>query len=417
MAEKESAKGFDKDEIVKLLQKAKSQGNSYPFAFGLASKPEECALTVHIRKPGKTLKTEMKQSGAKVKKVCFGTLSVQGAEVLLNPVKPLKGIVRQLKKRFRDAGMVKFKPVLVGPDGEEIDEEGLPDADQYDDSDDDAPEVQVVPAQDPAPQPENPGAALKARLVALQPQVKAIGGDAAVKLGGAMKTALSQIQEEKFEAADKSITMIETAASKVEVDQPAAASPALSKMQEAIAKIAARIKALPDGDQKRTLGGEAKTALGLIQNGEVEKAVSAMKGLQAGLLAAEKGDASATPAGDPLETWRTAKEKVDVSISALQKALKGFSHPDLDRIAEFGLNGVSDGNQTAMNRALFEFNGAQGPDREKAGAKLVTEVAQYRQFLASNKIIDLCEQNPFGVAVDIKGPLKTALDDIEKAVA
>jgi hypothetical protein len=66
---------FDADDIGKLFNKAKTSGEAYSFAFGLASKPEECGLVVHLRKPPATLKKDLKKASSAVKKVCFGTFT------------------------------------------------------------------------------------------------------------------------------------------------------------------------------------------------------------------------------------------------------------------------------------------------------------------------------------------------------
>ena len=69
---------------------------------------------------------------------------------------------------------------------------------------------------------------------------------------------------------------------------------------------------------------------------------------------AEAGAGKETvPVGNPMEIWRDAKANVDTGIDQLQKSLKGIDHPDLNRIAEMGLNGITDGNQVALMKALF----------------------------------------------------------------
>lgn len=118
-----------------------------------------------------------------------------------------------------------------------------------------------------------------------------------------------------------------------------------------------------------------------------------------------------------LPIWRKAKESTDGSISALQKALKGYAHPDLDRIADFGLNGITEGNQVAMMRALMEYDSAPAEKKGAAGSRLLSQVDAYRSFLDRSELITLVEKNPLGVAVTIRKPLSAALQKIAKAVA
>lgn len=414
MAKNEPSDSFDADEIKALIQKSKTQKKEYPFAFGLASKPEDCGLVVHLRKPGKTLKTELKRSSKKVTKVCFGTFSVVGPEVLLKPVRPLKGIVKQLKKRFRDAGMTKFKPVLVDVSGKVIDEEALPDADQYDDND-----SGESGAESSATAAENNDAldlkGIVSRFNALAPQVSGLTKDLSSKLMPLFKTAKQQIEEGDLAKAGSSITKLETAIAKFAGASGKTNSNQIASVKEAMVKVAGRVQALTDAGWKKKLGTELKAVQKTLKTGDLKGAASALAAVQTGLVQAES--AGAQGAGDPMVIWRDAKEKVDVSFAPLRNTMKGLGHPDLDRIAEFGLNGVTDGNQTALNRALFEYNGADGSARRKAASRLSDQVKEYRKFIDSNAIIELCEDNPFGVNLDIRGPLRDALDKIERAIA
>ena len=72
------------------------------------------------------MKAPSKAPSKAISKVCFGTFRVDENNILLSSPKPIKGIIKQLRVRFRKAGMGKFKPMLVGPDGIEIDEDTLP---------------------------------------------------------------------------------------------------------------------------------------------------------------------------------------------------------------------------------------------------------------------------------------------------
>jgi hypothetical protein len=41
-------------------------------------------------------------------------------------------------------------------------------------------------------------------------------------------------------------------------------------------------------------------------------------------------------------------------------------------------------------------------------------MAEYRAFLGSNRLVALCEANPFGVAVDIRTTMDAALERISR---
>lgn len=171
---------FDKDAVLKLLKKSGASGEAFPFAFGLAAKAEECGLMIDLRKPGKALRGILKKQ-ASLKKTCCGTLRVVDGEVLLQPEKPLKGIVKQLRKRFRNEGLMKYTPVLIGEDGAVIDEDMLPD-DQAEDEAEGAeaapglsPATPEVPTQSPEAEGAPDDAALKQRLNACARKLKGLG--------------------------------------------------------------------------------------------------------------------------------------------------------------------------------------------------------------------------------------------------
>lgn len=119
---------------------------------------------------------------------------------------------------------------------------------------------------------------------------------------------------------------------------------------------------------------------------------------------------------DPLAIWRNGKEVADKSIELLQNALKDKNVAALDQIVEFGLNGLSERNQTDLMKALFEFSMSDAAGRKNAAKILSERAAAYQSFIEGDSVIELCENNPFGVSVDIKKPLVAALSQI-KSVA
>jgi hypothetical protein len=426
MADKSADPAFDADEIAALFNKAKAQGGEFTFAFGLTQKPEECALLVHLRKPGKALKNEVKALPGKIGKTCFGTFTVAEGEVRFLSERPAKGMIKALKKRFRDAGMAKFKPMLVGPDGLEIDEDTLPDDMAEDDEDGPAVDVasdasaeagtQETPAQDLT--------ALKRRLAAIVPRVQALPPEMAEKLRQACLIANQQIGKSDAEGANRSMDQIEAVLARVgggaeTPPQTEAPQAPLARLQDALGKLVARIRALPEGDARNMLGGQARDIMALIKDGAVERAVPAIKTLSQDLAAAEQigGGGPAAPTLDALAVWRDAKEACDVGISALQQKILSFDDPDLRRIAEFGLNGVTDGVQTGLMAALFTYNSTSGADRIKAAATVAARAADARKVLEGDQIIALVEDNPFGVKVDIRGTLGAALRQLEALAA
>ncbi len=394
-----SDQSFDADAVLKLIKKSKASGKELPFAFGLGAKPENCGLMIDLRKPGKVLRGDLKKMPG-IKKTCFGTLRVEENEVLLQPVKPLKGIVKQLKKRFMKEGMVKFKPVLIGPDGSVIDEEALPD--------DDA-EAQETAA--PAQADDGAAAALKQRIAAVAETVKALGNpDLAGKLAPEVKASVKLLGQGDHEGCAARLTRLEAALAKLQGQsaKPSSDQEQSARLSKLLKEQAARIKALPP-EQAAPLAARAKEIAARLKSGSLGDAAAGLKVLAQALKTPAAAEA---PGEDVMAIWQAAKEDVDRGISELQAALRSQNHPVLAQIADAGLAGVTGGNQTALMKALFEMNAATGDARKKASQALLAQVAAYGKFLKEDPVIALVEENPFGISAPVRAPLGNALRQI-----
>ena len=420
--------GFDADEIGTNLSKAKSSGNQISYAFGLGSKPGQSALLTDPRKSPSALKTQLRALKMKFSKVCVGTFTVADGEMRLQSEKPAKGMVKALRLQFRTEGLIgKYKPALVGPDGVEIDEDSLSDADEApEDSDEgqsapvDAPEAPSVVTPEPQTGPDPALEAVKRRLVAVQGKLAGLPQDMADKLRQACVIAVQQIRQPDAAAAAQSLDRIEAALARAAAPQsetptePPKTPDPLAKLQDALGKLAQRIKALSDEAARARLGGQARDIMGWIRDGSVEQAVSGIRMLSLDLASAEKANVGAKAmAGNPLEIWRDAKDICDKDISALQSALRQHDDPDLTRIADLGLYGLTDGVQVRLMAAMIDFGETSGEARVKAAKTLAQRAAECRKLIENDPVIALAEGNPFGIAVAIRAPLGAALDKLD----
>lgn len=413
MANDKTDASFDKAEVEKLFNKAKTSGDSYNFAFGLASKPDECGLSVHLRKPGKTLKKDLKKSSAAIRKVCFGTFTVSDGQVNLSSEKPIKGIIRQLKVRFRGAGMGKYNPILVGPDGEEIDEDSLPDSEDYDDSD---AEESIGEVESEAPDLS----VLKTRLVALRPAIETAPKEQAGVLGQAFTKAVKQLKDGDGEGAAATIGNLEKAMARLGQSTATPTNDATTRLKGALGQLIPRIRALASGPAQTALIAAAQQAQTMISAGDPEAALATLRNLSANLTKAEAGAAAKPPdpsGAKPLDIWNNAKEAADIGISKLQQALRGVKHPATDRLAEFGLAGLSGGGiQTKLMAALMDHARASAETKPASIKTLTVAIAAYRDFLTNEPMVAHCENNPLGIALDLRGGLGKALDQIEHSL-
>ncbi|MBC2836523.1 hypothetical protein [Paragemmobacter straminiformis] len=393
------------------------------FAYNPGDRPEDDYLGLHRLKPPQVLGKEAKEEGQGAK-YAFGTGTVEGKLLTLTCERVLPGLAKKMKRCLK-AQKVMLNVQILDADGTvlEADVEELPDDPELDDDTDIA---QGAPAADPsnAPPPEavaaenSDPAALKQRLAAIVPKVQALGGDLAERLRQACLVAGQQISSGSPEAAE-TLSKIENVLARQSASAPpaeTAAEPAspevpLARLKDAMLQLVQRIRVLPEGPARTKLGADSRTILGQINEGAVEAAITAMRRLTQELVLAEKPEAA--PKADPMVVWRDAKETVDVSIGALQSALRGIDDPDLRRIADAGLNGVTDGLQTRLMAALFEYNAASGENRAKVAETLRGRAVDLRNMLETDPIIALCEDNPFGVKVAIRAPLIAALDKLE----
>lgn len=414
---------FDQDAIEKLFNKGKTSGDPYVFAFGLAAKPEECGLMVHLLKPPATLKKDLKGSSKAIRKVCCGTFTMDGSDVLFAAEKPLKGLVKQLKKKFRDVGMGKYRPVLVGPDGQEIDEDGLPDETE-EDEDEEAPAT-AADARTAALAPAPAATDLRERLMRVKTGIEGLPKDKTGPLVQAFTRVVGLVREGKATEAASALDVIEKALVRISAEAPPTAPPETTssgdlavRLTAALSGMVPRLRALPPGPVQTALAGQIRAVQGLIVSGDTAGATAALRALAEDLVKAEASAAPSTSGPKPQDIWNAAKEAVDEGIAKLQSALRGIRHPDTQRIAEFGLAGVSGGQiQTKMMTALLTHTRAGGEDRAKAEASLHGVISEYRAFLFGSRLVALCDENPFGVAVNLRSGLGAALDRIEGMLA
>ncbi len=125
----------------------------------------------------------------------------------------------------------------------------------------------------------------------------------------------------------------------------------------------------------------------------------------------EEGAPVLAPGAKLLPFWMAAKEAVDSHITQLQASLREFDDPDLNQVAEFGLNGITTRQSVAMMAAL---RGADTADTPAERASVLGAVERFRDFLEAEPIVDLLEESPFGHSVPLRAIFGAALDQIEE---
>lgn len=396
MAKAPGNEPFDTPVIKASLMDSQKQSRRFNFGFGLASSWEDCGLLIDRKVKGRALSEQLKKMPASFSKLSFGTLIVEEGETRLSPNKEIAGMMKQLEKKFLKEKLNKFRPVLllVAEDAEALEDET-----------DEASEKGTEAVASEAASSTQDARSLIARVSKLSALVKSADGENKKQLATDLKTAATLLKTSAFEECSAALDEIENALNAAPAPQAAKPNPLTDNLKQALMKQVKVIQTLPDpaahSEMVREMGA-------LLQAGDIAGAAQALKALSTAISEVKKP----AQTGDPLKIWRDAKESIDGNLSKLQTALKGIDHPVLARIAELGLNGATEGNQTAMMKALLELNNAPANGRENAVAELSKQVASYQIFLDSDPVIDLVENNPFGIDVPIQAQLGSALKKI-----
>lgn len=405
---------FDEAEVKTLLKRADTSGKPMSFAYGHAAGSDKIGLMLDMRKPGSALSKTLKASSKDIQRVCFGTYTVVNGDFRLKPERPIKGMIKLLVKRFRDEGLRKYRPVLVDANDQEIDEDQLSEEGaQQEDAPDDA--------QD---QPNIDLEALKKQLVLAKKRVDDVDADRAGDLPQLVVKALTLFKRGDAQGAAEALGEIARGlkALKQEPAQPAgedagaeAPSPEaalLNQVRDLLRKAIPRVQAISPKERQAQVVPHAQNVQRLLGEGDAKGAAEAYKLLVAKIKEAEAAAGDAVADGrKPLDIWNDAKEQVDKGITALQSALRAEGHPATDRIAEFGLAGLSNGQvHTKMMAALMDHSSA--PRDAKIRAAVQQAVKDYRAFLATD-IVAHCDNNPFGVQLGLASTMSKALDQIE----
>lgn len=193
-----------------------------------------------------------------------------------------------------------------------------------------------------------------------------------------------------------------------------------AKLTEALNKLTPLIKqslaAAPQ--RKQEILQPAATIKQLIEKGDLSPARNQL--LEYATLLKQIG---ATPAStakeDLLSVWRSAKESVDNQLRNFRDALVKTGDPYLTKVAKGGIDTFVNGpgrEFVNLQAALFEVQGASGPAKQQAGRKLLSAVKTYRQYVSTNKFIEVCDANKLCGPLTVGKTLNDALTRLEVSV-
>lgn len=112
--------------------------------------------------------------------------------------------------------------------------------------------------------------------------------------------------------------------------------------------------------------------------------------------------------------WPEALEATGLQIGRLQTVFRATGDPLAAEIADKSLNGLTGQLRTSLQVALFELEGASGPQLSQALRRLREACSSMREFLEADPVLPLLESNPFGVLITIRERLGAALTTLDR---
>lgn len=401
------------EDDVKELRKLVALSRRQPVNFGfcLGKKAPEDVLLLHKIKSPKMLGRAAKEAGTSPK-ILFGTFATDEKIVTLtSEVPPITGVARRIRLLLRQAKL-NLTIRLLGPDGEVAEE----DRDEEDEGG--GAESGATPEETPAEDGGETAAydRLRAEIVALGRDHRAeLSEQVAARLSAVLKAAdaaraggriadglalLRQLQGELDTAlADGGSGGGEAS------DGPSAN--AVAAARAALVALAERTRDRLSPEALKRMSADLKEADALARAGDLAGALARLQALTRALEQASGG-------ADLLPVWNATREDLDRQIELLKAALRSFRHPDLDRIAEVGFNAFTDGRNTKLMAALFDFKQSPTP---QAAAKVEAAIARYEELLGSGSVLDDYDDNPFGVRVTLRQTLTRGLDALRAGLA
>ncbi len=398
------------DKLKKLIKKSRQ----VPIPFGFnpgTSEDEDEYLAAHPRKAPEILGKLAMNEGAGTKSA-FGTFAVDGSEVHLTCFRTIPQLAKKFKKylkRFK----ITLNCVVMDPEGNVIDSdvETLDDWFQEVEDREDAAEDAAEAAAAADVEPDNDGidpAELATRLRALQPRIAVAPPGVIDRVAAGFAGAVGLIKAGRLEEASISIAQLEAimarlaaaprvAAQPVATAQatpadapPSPPDPRLPRLREAVGMLSQKVGAAMGSGAGPLLDDLARIG-GMIDAGEAEAALGALRTVQEALRAAQAAR----------EKW----EKVQASLEPMvTQALSSRSVADVDGLRTRWTFATNVAAESGWERALAAAPGiiailrtpATGPadDAPPVGvvafqrARIVWQSARTRMVSEAQKLVD-----------------------------
>src|SRR5262249_25563831 len=110
-------------------------------------------------------------------------------------------------------------------------------------------------------------------------------------------------------------------------------------------------------------------------------------------------------------------DEVNGQLNKLRTELLKEEDNELRRIAEFGLNAITNDLRVPLQAAMMDVDRAPADGKSKFIAQAEDLVDEFRDHLDSDGQVQACDSNPFGVPVSLRTTLGTALGQMKQALS
>ncbi len=119
------------------------------------------------------------------------------------------------------------------------------------------------------------------------------------------------------------------------------------------------------------------------------------------------------------DLWQAARKAFDAAttsvsaqVSALQHELRASDDYQLEAIAEFGLNGLTNNTRVPLLAALLEAGDGSKANLQVIAPKIEKAAQAFMSQLGSDPRVGACDKNPFGVDVAIVATYQGAVEQL-----
>lgn len=261
----------------------------------------------------------------------------------------------------------------------------------------------------------------------------------AKQISDVLRRGAELLQENDFTQANRAVDaaeqLIRNALGSLDEDQPTEPSTELSietfaeQRQSLGEKIRSSAPLMNDGllSKEEIVSLLTDATKHAEQYGEVQTAQQLLTQIEVMISSAEfvdsveqNGPQPASPISEPSTggrvLWQSAKDQVADRISELQRALKNSDDSDLQRIAEYGLHGITGRFQVGLRVALAELDHATGNAVQQTRDRALQIVDEYEEFIRTDRLVKLVDENPMQVEVGVRSTLGSALKELRSAL-